>query len=232
VRPVTPLTAVLLDLDGTLLDTAPDLAYALNAVRISCELPPLDYAPIREQVSNGSAAVVRVGFPDANDAQFAALRSRFLQIYRSNLTRGTRLFAGFDTVLAELEKHHIPWGVITNKPGWLTEPLLEQLGLLSRAAVVLSGDSLPVQKPDPLPLLTAAQRLGFEPQRCLYLGDALRDAQAARSAQMVALGARFGYIRPEEDVSAWPVDGWIDDPRELLNWVGLRVPVIAHRAGA
>jgi phosphoglycolate phosphatase len=217
-----PLGAVLLDLDGTLLDTAPDLAYALNALRSQCDLPPIEYEPIRAQVSNGSAAVLRIGFPQANDAQFAALQARFLQLYRAHLTRGTRPFPGFDAVLARLEAHAIPWGVITNKPAWLTEPLLQQLGLFERASCVLSGDSLAVRKPDPLPLLTAAQRVGVEPTRCLYLGDALRDAQAARAAQMTSLGARFGYIGADEDVSAWPIDAWIDHPHELLDWVGLR----------
>jgi len=227
-----PLAAILLDLDGTLLDTAPDIAHALNAVRIACSLPPLDYAPIRAQVSNGSVAVLRLGFPDADETQFAALRTRFLQLYRAHLTRETRLFPGFEAVLARLDAHRIPWGVITNKPAWLTEPLLEQLGLLTRASCVLSGDSLPVCKPDPLPLVTAAQRIGVEPSRCLYLGDALRDAQAARAASMVALGARFGYIEAEEDVSSWPVDAWIDQPHELLEWVGLRSTAAAQPTGA
>jgi 2-phosphoglycolate phosphatase len=231
-RAAAPLAAVLLDLDGTLLDTAPDIAYALNSLRSACNLSPLEYAPIRAQVSNGSAAVLRVGFPDANEVQFAALRTRFLQLYRTHLTRETRLFPGFDVVLATLEAHRIPWGVITNKPAWLTEPLLEQLGLLTRASCVLSGDSLAVCKPDPLPLVTAAQRVGVEPTRCLYLGDALRDAQAARAAGMIALGARFGYVDAQEDVGSWPVDAWIDHPLELLEWVGLRHAAAAQPAGA
>jgi phosphoglycolate phosphatase len=124
-------------------------------------------------------------------------------------------------VLAQLEAHRIPWGVITNKPRWLTEPLMQQLGLYQRAGCVLSGDSLPVRKPDPLPLLTAAKQLNIEPTRCLYLGDALRDMQAARAANMVALGASFGYIGEHDDVADWPVTAWIDEPLDLLAWVGL-----------
>ena len=222
--PGAPLAAALFDLDGTLLDTAPDLAFALNALRLECRLPPLPFAPIRAQVSNGSTAVLRVGFPDVEQEQFELLRARLLQLYRQHLARDTKLFPGFDRVLTQLDAHRIPWGVITNKPGWLTEPLLQQLGLFERAACVLSGDSLPVTKPDPLPLLTAAQRIGIEPARCLYLGDALRDAQAARAAGMTSLGARFGYISSEDDVGAWPVDAWIDTPSELLAWVGIREP--------
>ena len=230
----TPLAAVLLDLDGTLLDTAPDLAHALNTLRAQQQLPPIAFERIRPQVSEGATAVVRVGFPDADAASFEVLRARFLDLYRAQLVVETRLFPGFDTVLAQLEAQRIPWGVITNKPRWLTEPLLQQLGLWQRAGCVLSGDSLPVRKPDPLPLLTAARQLGIEPARCLYLGDALRDAQAARAANMVALGARFGYIAAHEDVRDWPVTAWIDEPLELLAWVGLRRPasLLAPHAGA
>jgi len=234
VIPTTPLAAVLLDLDGTLLDTAPDLARALNALRTQQQLPPVAFERIRPCVSEGATAVVRVGFPEADAAQFEALRARFLDLYRAQLVVETRLFPGFDAVLAQLEAHRIPWGVITNKPRWLTEPLLQQLGLFERAGCVLSGDSLPVRKPDPLPLLTAARQLGVAPERCLYLGDALRDAQAARAANMVALGASFGYLPAHEDVTAWPVSAWIDEPLELLAWVGLRRPasLLAPHAGA
>jgi phosphoglycolate phosphatase len=165
--------------------------------------------------------VVKLGFPDADTAQFDALRARFLQLYRERLVVDTRLFPGFEQVLLQLEAHRIPWGVITNKPSWLTEPLLQQLGLYQRAACVLSGDSLPLCKPDPLPLLSAARTLGIEPARCLYLGDALRDMQAAHAAGMVALGASFGYIGAHDDIASWPVIAWIDEPLELLAWVGL-----------
>ncbi|HWW19490.1 MAG TPA: HAD-IA family hydrolase [Steroidobacteraceae bacterium] len=230
-NPGTPLGAALFDLDGTLLDTAPDLAYALNALRVECALPQLPFAPIRAQVSNGAAAVLRLGFPNAGEERFATLRARFLQLYRSHLARETRLFPGFDEVLERLEAHGIPWGIITNKPASFTEPLLQELGLFERAGCVLSGDSLPVTKPDPLPLITAARKIGLPPNRCLYLGDALRDAQAARAAGMTSLGARFGYIAAGEDVSGWPVDAWLDEPRELLAWVGLAAPHLP-RAGA
>jgi len=216
-----PLAAVLLDLDGTLLDTAPDMARALNVLRAEHDLAPMAFALLRPQVSHGANAVVRVGFPQADAGDFDRLRERFLEIYRDNLVIDTQLFPGFEQVLAQLEAHRIPWGVITNKAGWLTEPLLKQLGLYTRASCVLSGDSLPVRKPDPLPLVTAARQIGVPAARCLYLGDALRDAQAARAAGMVALGARFGYIASDDDVGVWPVDAWIDAPIELLGWVGL-----------
>ena len=220
-QPATPLAAVLLDLDGTLLDTAPDMVRIANLLRAQEQLAPMPYADLRQQVSNGSAALLRAAFPGADAVRLAALQGRFLSSYREQLVVETRVFPGFEAVLSALEAHGIPWGVITNKPGWLTEPLLRELSLYERAACVLSGDSLPVSKPDPLPLLTAARRISVAAERCLYLGDALRDMQAARAANMVGLGARYGYIGAQEDTTAWPGTGWIDSPSELLAWVGL-----------
>jgi phosphoglycolate phosphatase len=217
----TSLAAVLLDLDGTLLDTAPDLVRIANRLRVEAQLAALPFEQLRQYVSHGSAAVLRAAFPGSDAAALAALQRRFLELYRQQLVVETRLFAGFEQVLAALESNGIPWGVITNKPAWLTEPLLHQLGLLQRAACVLSGDTLPVSKPDPLPLLTAAERIGIAPERCIYAGDALRDMQAARAAGMVGLAARYGYIGPAEHTADWPVTAWIDSPLELLDWVGL-----------
>jgi phosphoglycolate phosphatase len=227
-----PLAAVLLDLDGTLLDTAPDLARVANILRVQEHLEPLPLAEIRPHVSHGSAAVLRTAFPGIEGVQLAAMQSRFLELYRTQLTLETRLFEGFEQVLAALEAGGIPWGVITNKPGWLTEPLLRELALYERAGCVLSGDSLPVRKPDPLPLLTAARRVAVDPERCLYVGDALRDMQAARAANMVGLAARWGYIGPHERTDQWPVTAWLDSPLELLDWVGLSREVLPQRAGA
>ena len=229
--PSTPLAAVLLDLDGTLLDTAPDMVRIANMLRVQEQLPPRAFAELRPYVSHGSAAVLRAAFEGLEGVRLASMQQRFLELYRQHLVIDTRLFAGFEQVLEALEANDLPWGVITNKPGWLTEPLLAQLGLYERAACVLSGDTLPVRKPDPLPLLTAAQRIAVAPERCLYLGDALRDMQAARAANMVALAARYGYIGPQENTADWPATGWIDSPLELLDWVGLQRPAPLY-AGA
>lgn len=222
-----PAVAALFDLDGTLLDTAPDFTRVLNRLRAELQLPPLPLSAVRPHVSHGSAAMVRACFPDLDERRFEQLRARFLDLYRAELVVDTRLFPGFEIVLDTLDAQRIPWGIVTNKPGWLTEPLLELLGLRARARALVSGDTLPVKKPDPLPLLTAARELGIEPARCLYLGDALRDAHAAHSAGMLALGARFGYIGVHEEPSTWPMDGWIDTPLELLPWMGLSVPTAA-----
>jgi len=218
---VTRAQGVLLDLDGTLLDTAPDMTHAVNALRAEQALPALALAEIRPHVSHGSNAVVRAGFPEAAPDEFARLRERFLQLYRDTLAVDTRLFEGFAAVLERLDSEGVRWGIVTNKPGWLSAPLMQAMGLASRAGCLISGDTLPVRKPDPLPLLTGAQQLGCPPAQALYLGDALRDVQAARAAGMLAIGARYGYIGPDEDVSSWPVDGWIETPRQLLDWVAL-----------
>src|ERR1022692_690269 len=151
-KPATPLAAVLLDLDGTLLDTAPDMVRIVNMMRAQEKLAPVPYAHIRQYVSHGSAAVLRVAFPGSDGVRLAALQSRFLGLYREHLVVETLLFPGFEEVLAALEAHGIPWGVITNKPGWLTEPLLREFALYERAGCVLSGDSLPVCKPRSRPL--------------------------------------------------------------------------------
>lgn len=223
-----PAAAALFDLDGTLLDTAPDFTRVLNRLRAEQLLPALPLSDVRPHVSHGSNAIVRLGFPGVDAERFEQLRARFLDLYRAELAVDTRLFPGFEQVLDVLDAQRIPWGIVTNKPGWLTEPLLELLGLRARVRSVISGDTLPVKKPDPLPLLTAAREIGVEPARCLYLGDALRDAHAAHGAGMLALGARFGYIGAHEDPSSWPMDAWIDTPLELLSWLGLSAPSAAR----
>ncbi len=216
-----PARAALFDLDGTLLDTAPDLAAALNVLLAEERRAALGLAIIRPHVSTGALAVVRTGFPelDVNGAAFEQLRLRFLDHYRAAVAVHTRLFPGFEAVLATLEAHALPWGIITNKAAWLTEPLLEELGLLARAACVVSGDTLPVRKPHPQPLLLAAERIGVPPSECVYVGDALRDVQAARAAGMVPLGARYGYLNESEAPDTWPVAGWLDEPQDLLPWM-------------
>jgi N-acetyl-D-muramate 6-phosphate phosphatase len=211
--------AVLFDLDGTLLDTAHDLADALNELRRQEGLAALPFPRIRNLVSHGSNALVRLGFPDANDAQFQALRERLLQIYRRALAVHTVPFKGMLELLARLESERVLWGVVTNKPGFLTEPLLEQLGLRHRAGVIVSGDTLTERKPHPLPLLHAAERLGVAPSTSAYVGDAQRDVLAARAAGMRAVVACFGYIGPEETPHAWPADAWVHSPLEIYDWL-------------
>ena len=221
--PARRARAALFDLDGTLLDTAPDFVVAINRLLAEEQRASLGLAIIRPQVSNGAIAVVRTAFPDVpvDSSAFSALRARFLAHYRSALSVHTQLFPGFEAVLATLEAHALPWGIITNKAAWLTEPLLADLGLHARAACVMSGDTFPERKPHPRPLLMAAERIAVAPADCVYVGDALRDVQAARAAGMVPLGVRFGYLDAADHPDSWPVAGWLDEPRQLLSWLEL-----------
>jgi phosphoglycolate phosphatase len=211
--------ALLLDLDGTLLDTAPDMGGALNRLRAERGLGPLDEREIRPVVSHGAMRLVALGFPAAAGEEFEALRRRFLEIYAMNLADGTRLFPGFEDVLQRLEAQGLPWGIVTNKPGWLTDPLLDALGLAERAACTVSGDTLAERKPHPLPLLHAAGLMRVRPDRCVYVGDAERDIQAGRAAGMTTLVAAYGYISADDQPERWQAHGIVHAPGELLGWM-------------
>jgi phosphoglycolate phosphatase len=212
--------ACLFDLDGTLLDTAPDMVGALNSLRAEEGLEPIPFGKARPQVSHGAAALVRLGFPHV--AEREPLRLRYLDLYRARVAQQTQPFAGVTELLATLEQSGIAWGVVTNKPGWLTAPLLEALDFGRCAGVIVSGDTVAERKPHPLPLLHAAQALGRAPGECLYVGDAERDVQAAVAAGMPVLVALFGYIEPREEPRRWPADGWIDTPLGTLDWLRAR----------
>jgi 2-phosphoglycolate phosphatase len=216
-----PPQAVLFDLDGTLLDTAPDMAAALNSLRTLEGLDPIPFDQIRPYVSHGAARLIKIGFACESGQRFEALRTRFLDLYRSDIAVGTRLFAGMDAVLGALERRGIAWGVVTNKPGWLTDPLLAALGMSARAGCVVSGDTLAERKPHPMPLLHAAKLLAVEPADCIYVGDAERDIQAGRSAGMTTLLAAFGYLSGEDDAASWSADAIVNHPAELLELLGL-----------
>lgn len=214
------IETVLFDLDGTLADTAPDLAYALNTLRQEHERGPLPYPHIRGHVSRGGAALVRLGFgEDLDEDAFQRLRSRFLEIYAANLCVKTRLFPNMRDILREFEASGIKWGIVTNKPAWLTDPLVEALGLARRAVCVVSGDTTDERKPHPKPLLHACELANSDPLCCLYVGDDPRDIKAGNAAGMTTLVARYGYIREEEDPQRWGADGIIDEITELLAWL-------------
>ncbi len=220
---MSPRSALLLDLDGTLLDTAPDMGGALNRLRVECGREPLPFELVRPVVSHGAMRLVRLGFPEAEGADFERLRLRFLELYSQNLAEQTRLFPGAGEVLAELEQRGLPWGVVTNKPGWLTDPLLQTLGLYERAGCVVSGDTVAERKPHPLPLLHAARLVDVAPDRCVYVGDAERDIQAGRAAGMTTVVAAYGYISAEDDPASWEPTGIIDEPVKMLEWMGSAV---------
>lgn len=215
-------TAVLFDLDGTLLDTAPDMVGALNRLRAEEARPALPFETARASVSHGAAGLVELGFPGAPPAEFTRLQARFLELYAARLAADTRLFEGMETVLATLAERDLPLGIVTNKPTHLTLPLLEALGLRARFAGIVCGDTVSSRKPHPLPMRHAAALAGVPPEHCVYVGDAERDVQAAHAAGMPALVATYGYLGPGEDWRAWGGEGSIDRPLELLAWLERR----------
>jgi 2-phosphoglycolate phosphatase len=213
------IKAVLFDLDGTLLDTAVDMMEALNRLRAEESREPLSYEAVRCQVSHGGHALVRLGFGELPAAEHEAMRMRLLNIYRKQLAKHTQLFEGGGEMLTELERRGLHWGIVTNKPGWLTDPLLAAVKLDKRARAVVSGDTLPERKPHPMPLLHAAKTLGVDPAHCVYVGDAERDMQAARAAGMFGLVAGFGYLGDDDRADTWFSHGWLHTPLELIHWL-------------
>jgi phosphoglycolate phosphatase len=212
--------AVLFDLDGTLADTAPDLAAALNRVRRARGLDPVPEARLRPSASHGARGLLGAGMgvsPEHPD--YPTLRDAFLAEYEAALCVGTTLFAEVDALLDAIEGRSLKWGIVTNKATRYTTPLLDLLGLGGRAGAVVCGDTTPHAKPHPAPLLAAAERLGIAPGRCVYVGDAERDVIAGIAAGMHTIVARYGYIEPHEAPETWPADGLIDDPRELIAWL-------------
>lgn len=214
------LRTVLFDLDGTLLDTAPDLANALNQVLIGQGRAPLSFERIRPVVSHGGKALIELGFGiDERHVDFTELRRQLLDVYRANLARETRPFPGMTEVLAGIRARGLNWGVVTNKPAWLTEPLLRELDLFDQAACIVSGDTLEERKPHPAPMLHACRLAGSAAAECLYVGDAERDIEAGRNAGMHTLVALFGYLLDGDDPAAWQADGMVREPLEIIDWV-------------
>ena len=212
------IEAVLFDLDGTLVDTAPDMGGALNRLLVEEGMAPIPLQNIRPYVSQGGLVLTRLGFAGkVPESDIEPLRQRFLALYREHVADESRLFDGFDGVLSRIEARGIPWGIVTNKPEWLTHPLLEDLGLAGRTAVVIGGDTLAERKPHPRPLQVAAERLGIGCERCVYVGDDERDIVAGRAARMKTLVATYGYIEDAAAIVDWNADGSIDSPGELLH---------------
>ena len=212
------IEAILFDLDGTLIDTAPDMGGALNNLLLEEGHEPLSLDIIRPLVSQGGLVLTRLGFADkVAEQEIEPLRQRFLQHYHEHLADESRLFDGYAEILDELEARSIPWGIVTNKPEWLTHPLLEQLDLAQRSGVVIGGDTLAQRKPHPLPLQVAAERLRVSCNNCIYVGDDERDIIAGKAASMKTLVAAYGYIEDATEIATWEADGVIDLPHDLLK---------------
>ena len=212
--------AVLFDLDGTLVDSAPDLAGAANDLRARHGLPPLPYETLRPMVGAGARGMVGVAFGRApGDDGFDVLREAFLARYAERMLQETALFSAVGRVLDALDTAGLAWGIVTNKHGRFAEPIVQALGL--RARTLVCGDTTPHAKPHPAPLLEAARRLALAPAACVYVGDDLRDMQAGRAAGMPVLAAAWGYLGNGEAVHDWGADAVLQGPDDLLNWLQL-----------
>jgi len=215
-----PIRLVLFDLDGTLADTAPDLAAAVNRMLVARGRTALPLASLRPLVSQGARGMIGRGFGKApGDEGFEELRQEFFAEYESALCEGSALFPGMNAVLQTLEAAGTRWGIVTNKIARFTDPLVHALGLAQRAACVVSGDTTPHPKPHPAPLLHALQASARSAADAIYVGDDLRDVQAARAAGMRAVIAAYGYLGEGDPPHAWGADAIIDEPRDLLQWV-------------
>ena len=217
---VLPVSVVLFDLDGTLADSAGDLAGAVNRIRAERGLAPVGVDVLRPHASAGARGLLAAGMgvkPD--DSDYLELRDRFLVYYAEGLANTTALFHGVAPLLDGLEARGLRWGIVTNKAERYTRPVLSALGLADRARAVVSGDTTAHPKPHPAPLLHATELLAVDPTQCVYVGDDLRDVTAGNAAGMSTIVAEYGYLGEGGCADDWPATGWIERPLDLLDWL-------------
>jgi len=225
--------AILFDLDGTLIDTAPDFIHALNVVRTEINMSPLSFSNqtsvrmVEIAVTEGLAGLVTAGLGiKADHPENAIWKKRLLQAYQQNLGLYAKPFPGIETLLQTLEDRQIPWGVVTNKESSQTDPLMEKLGLSRRAACIVSGNTTPYAKPHPEPLLHACRQIGVSPTECIYIGDAERDIIAGKAAGMTTIAALFGYIEDITIAKTWGAHHYIHHADEILPWFETWQPLV------
>lgn len=212
--------ALLFDLDGTLLDTAPDLAFALNTLLIRKGKKNLPYETIRPVASHGARGLLELGFDFSKEQElYAELRDELLAIYQANICRQTTLFNGIEEVLRHLTEQQIIWGIVTNKPGYLTEPLLKHINFPSPPACIVSGDTVTKCKPYPDPLWHACELINTKPENCIYIGDAERDIEAGLRAGMKTWIASYGYLAATDNFLSWGADAVIEQPIDIISFL-------------
>jgi phosphoglycolate phosphatase len=213
------IKAVLFDLDGTFADTAPDLAHALNVMRLERHLPPVPLEATRPVTSTGARGLLRVGFNMTQEhPDYAAMRGEFLDVYAANLCRETRLFPGIDELIDRIEARDLTWGIVTNKAERFAKPLIELLRLGTRCGCIIGGDTVSRMKPHPDPLFAACKLIGVDPGLCVYVGDDRRDVEAARAAGMRSIAVRYGYLNGGEP-DTWGADAVVDCPQDILQHI-------------
>lgn len=214
------IRAVLFDLDGTLIDSAPDLGAAADKMRTDRGLPSLPLARYRPMAGAGARGMLGEAFGMTPDhPEFAALREEFFANYESRMTENTTIFEGVPELVSQILQRHMAWGVVTNKAARFTEPLTRAIPLFLTAGAVVSGDTTPHAKPHPAPLLEAASRLNLSPEQCIYVGDDERDIVAGLAAGMGTVAATYGYLGAKTDPKDWGADATIKSPSELLQWL-------------
>ncbi len=214
--------AVLFDLDGTLIDSAPDLGLAANQLRIARGQAPLPLSAYRCMAGAGARGMLSIAFGiTPEDAEFSPLREAFFDAYEACIHAQTQVFDQVEELIACLEQRSMPWGVVTNKASRFTSLIVQRIPLFARAGTVISGDTTPHAKPHPAPLLEAAGRLGRAPADCIYVGDDLRDVQAGRAAGMGTVAALYGYLGQDAEATAWGADAMIEKPLDLLKLLEL-----------
>ncbi|MDR3385839.1 MAG: HAD-IA family hydrolase [Rudaea sp.] len=214
------IRAVLFDLDGTLVDSAPDLIVAMQRLRTEEGESPADAAGVGAIVSKGGRAMLRRGFPGADEARIESFLPRFLDLYFEAIAVHTRTYPGIDAALAALDNCRVPWGIVTNKPGWLARALLAELKLDARCAALVCGDCLATRKPDPEPILRACTLAGVDAAHSVYVGDDVRDIEAGRRAGTMTVAAGWGYLAGE-DPRGWQADIVVAMPHDLPAALGL-----------
>jgi 2-phosphoglycolate phosphatase len=215
-----PIQAVLFDLDGTLLDTAPDLVTALNQMRAAESLPPMPLSEIRQIANLGSKAMIKLALGmEECDPRFKRMREHFFHLYEKHLADATQFFPQVERLLTTLDEQSIRWGIVTNKLTRHAEPLLKALKFDHRPACLVCGDSVAKGKPDPLPIKHACELLKVLPENCIYVGDAASDVVASKAAGVLSIVALYGYIHADDDPKLWNADGYIDEPMQVVKWL-------------
>jgi 2-phosphoglycolate phosphatase len=209
--------AIFFDLDGTLVDSAPDMIGSLQDLQRAHNVEPVPYELGRSHVSNGAMGLLALAFPDEYITLESPLFCEFIDLYKERVCDETTVFPGLEALLDELDAEEIPWGVVTNKPAHLSGPIMAELGLAERSAATVSGDTLPYRKPDPAPILHACQLADVEPDECIYVGDALRDIEAGENAGMATIAAAYGYIVEADNPRDWGANEIVGDPHELAQ---------------